>query len=102
MCIRDRIWGYVRSLDRFFTELYNLIDNVPYIIYMTLIALMAVSYTHLDVYKRQQQGRTLHPVVKNKRTTLSVSADAVSYTHLKVFYTARLSDGLGASDDETP
>ena len=34
------IWGYVRSLDRFFTELYNLIDNVPYIIYMTLIALM--------------------------------------------------------------
>ena len=34
------IWGYVRKLDRFFTELYNLIDNVPYIIYMTLIALM--------------------------------------------------------------
>ena len=31
------IWGYVRELDRFFTELYNLIDNVPYIIYMTLI-----------------------------------------------------------------
>ena len=30
------IWGYVRSLDRFFTELYNLIDNVPYIIYLTL------------------------------------------------------------------
>ena len=29
MCIRDS-----------FTELYNLIDNVPYIIYMTLIALM--------------------------------------------------------------
>ena len=34
------IWGYVRSLDRFFTELYNLVDNVPYIIYMTLIALI--------------------------------------------------------------
>ena len=34
------IWGYVRRLDRFFTELYNLIDNVPTIIYMTLIALM--------------------------------------------------------------
>ena len=34
------IWGYVRKLDRFFTELYNLIDNVPTIIYMTLIALM--------------------------------------------------------------
>ncbi len=34
------VWGYVRSLDRFFTELYNLIDNIPTIIYMTLIALM--------------------------------------------------------------
>lgn len=34
------IWGYVRQLDSFFTELYNLIDNVPYIIYMTLIALI--------------------------------------------------------------
>lgn len=34
------IWGYVRSLDRFFTELYNIIDNIPQIIYMTLIALL--------------------------------------------------------------
>ena len=34
------VWGYVRSLDRFFTELYNLINNIPIIIYMTLIALM--------------------------------------------------------------
>ena len=34
------VWGYVRKLDRFFTELYNLIDNIPTIIYLTLIALM--------------------------------------------------------------
>ena len=34
------IWGYVRKLDRLFTEIYNLLDSVPYIIYMTLIALM--------------------------------------------------------------
>ncbi len=34
------LWGYVRSLDRFFTELYNLIQNVPMLIYMTLIALI--------------------------------------------------------------
>ena len=33
------LWGYVRSLDRFFTELYNIISNVPNTIYMTLIAL---------------------------------------------------------------
>ena len=34
------VWGYVRKADRFFTELYNLIDNIPTIIYMTLIALL--------------------------------------------------------------
>ncbi len=34
------VWGYVRRLDRFFTELYNILDNVPTIIYLTLIALM--------------------------------------------------------------
>ncbi len=34
------LWGYVRKLDRFFTELYNLINNVPSIIYLTLIALI--------------------------------------------------------------
>lgn len=42
------IWGYVRKLDRFFTELYNLIDNVPVIIYMTLIAMM-ISKTTLTM-----------------------------------------------------
>lgn len=34
------LWGYVRKLDRFFTELYNIINNVPTILYMTLIALL--------------------------------------------------------------
>lgn len=34
------IWGYVRKLDCFFTELYNIVNNVPTIIYMTLVALL--------------------------------------------------------------
>lgn len=34
------LWGYVRQLDRFFTELYNIINNIPTIIYMTLISLL--------------------------------------------------------------
>lgn len=34
------LWGYVRVLDRPLTELYNIINNIPTIIYMTLIALM--------------------------------------------------------------
>ena len=32
------LWGYVRSLDRPLTELYNLINNIPTIIYMTLVS----------------------------------------------------------------
>lgn len=34
------IWGYVRSLDRILTEIYNVINNIPMIIYMTLAALI--------------------------------------------------------------
>ncbi len=34
------IWGYARNLDRFFTEIYNILVNVPTIIYMTLVALL--------------------------------------------------------------
>ena len=34
------LWGYVRQLDRILTEIYNVINNIPTIIYMTLIALL--------------------------------------------------------------
>ena len=34
------VWGYVRQLDRLITEIYNIFNTVPQIIYMTLIALM--------------------------------------------------------------
>ncbi len=34
------LWGYVRSLDRPLTEVYNIIQNIPTVIYMTLISLM--------------------------------------------------------------
>lgn len=32
-------WGYVRAVDRFFTEVHNIISNIPSIIYMTLVGL---------------------------------------------------------------
>lgn len=34
------LWGYIRKLDRIIMEIYNVINNVPTIIYMTLIALL--------------------------------------------------------------
>ena len=33
-------WGYIRKIDRLMTEIYNLINNIPSIIYLTLIAMM--------------------------------------------------------------
>ena len=35
------IWGYVRKLDRFFTELYNICDNIPSTIILILISYVA-------------------------------------------------------------
>lgn len=34
------VWGYIRKIDRLMIEIYNILTNVPTIIYMTLIALM--------------------------------------------------------------
>ena len=31
------LWGYVKQLDRLLTEVYNIIANVPTVIYLTLI-----------------------------------------------------------------
>ncbi|MDP3058886.1 MAG: ABC transporter permease [bacterium] len=32
------IWGYVRKMDRFFTEIYNVLNNIPTTIILTLLA----------------------------------------------------------------
>ena len=34
------LWGYVRQLDRVITEIYNVINSIPTILYMTIIALV--------------------------------------------------------------
>lgn len=34
------LWGYVRWLDRPLTELYNIINNIPTVIYLTLVAMI--------------------------------------------------------------
>ena len=73
------IWGYVRKLDRFFTELYNLIDNVPYIIYMTLIALvvgqsftiMAVSMIAIGWLVMARRVRNMVFMFRDRESTLS-------------------------------
>lgn len=34
------LWGYIRQLDRVITEIYNVINSIPTILYMTIIALV--------------------------------------------------------------
>lgn len=73
------IWGYVRSTDRFFTELYNIIDNIPTIIYMTLIALligrsfwiMAISLILLDWLYTARNVRNLVMVYRDREYNLA-------------------------------
>ena len=49
MCIRDRITTFAGMEYRDWAD----IDEIPDILKNALIAIEAVSYTHLDVYKRQ-------------------------------------------------
>ena len=34
--IAGALWGYVRSIDRFMTELYNIVTNIPQTVYLVL------------------------------------------------------------------
>lgn len=44
------LWGYVRWLDRPLTEVYNIINNVPTIIYMTLVGMIwGRSFSHMAI-----------------------------------------------------
>ena len=50
----------------------------------------AVSYTHLDVYKRQEDGlqeevEKLRAEVKRRPSAIMMCAATVSYTHLDVY-----------------
>lgn len=73
------IWGYVRSLDRLFTEIYNLFDSVPYIIYMTLIALMvgqsftimAVSMIFLGWFQMARRVRNMVMMYRDREYNLA-------------------------------
>lgn len=73
------IWGYVRKLDSLFTELYNIMSNVPNIIYMTLIALMvgksflimAVAMTAFGWMQMARQTRNLVMMYRDREYNLA-------------------------------
>ena len=53
MCIRDSTWAILLSyLNTFMNTTLTAMNQVKAILYILIVA-VAVSYTHLDVYKRQ-------------------------------------------------
>ena len=73
------VWGYVRQLDRFFTELYNVVDNIPMIIYMTLIAMlvgqsfttMALAMISIGWLKMARNVRNLVMIYRDREYNLA-------------------------------
>ena len=85
MCIRDRwiiatiipiIVPIIKTLGAVFTDIFvgiiGVINSVIQIL-SGLIDFITVSYTHLDVYKRQEQGKQIEAMKPSK-----VFADAVA------------------------
>lgn len=73
------IWGYIRSTDRFFTELYNVVNNIPMIIYMTLVAMivgqtfvtMAAAMISIGWLKMARNVRNLVMVYRDREYNLA-------------------------------
>lgn len=73
------VWGYVRQLDRFFTELYNIINNIPTLIYMTIISMligqsfatMAISMISIGWLRMARNVRNLVMVYRDREYNLA-------------------------------
>ncbi|MBQ7087737.1 MAG: ABC transporter permease, partial [Clostridia bacterium] len=73
------IWGYVRKLDRFFTELYNIVNNIPTLIYMTIISMlvgqsfmtMALAMISIGWLKMARNVRNLVMVYRDREYNLA-------------------------------
>ena len=111
MCIRDRLWRlslFLRSLQKkqgnFIVKVKSI--HLPFhwalrsILFwlMTVHSLCTVSYTHLDVYKRQvvnllsckfnditKAGNIIRMFHRNSPNLQSLCGKPVSYTHLDVY-----------------
>ena len=73
------VWGYVEKLDGIFSFLYNIIDNVPTIIYLTLISfvvgqgftIMAVSLIAIGWLSTALNVRNLVLMLRNREFNLA-------------------------------
>ena len=96
MCIRDS--GYTTEYDEYIVQDGEIVLNMGS---HSAIVLKPVSYTHLDVYKRQVYGKWIRPLLELSREEIEqwlkdcdirYCVDAVSYTHLDVYKRQVLDD----------
>ena len=71
------------------------------IIFRVLEWIETVSYTHLDVYKRQELLQSLDNTIVSMKVTLSYYIEPVSYTHLDVYKRQPFSQSLHHIPDAT-
>ena len=91
MCIRDRTYGYnTLAINEDYAHAYHSTkDHYAYV--KNGNGSFSVSYTHLDVYKRQSYGKALFfqiyvlPCQTAGFSNTKPGIIAVSYTHLDVY-----------------
>ena len=84
------IWGYIRSTDWVFTGIFNIINNVPVIIYMTLIALligrsfkiMAISLIAFDWIYMARYVRNMVMIYRDREYNLASRCLGTSVTRI--------------------
>ena len=90
MCIRDR---YHSTAELAIVQMQDILElgNEARMNYPSTVGHNSVSYTHLDVYKRQLQSVRARWLPNTVCQTISaLSAMPVSYTHLDVYKRQRL------------
>ena len=55
------LWGYVRKLDFFFTELYNVLDNIPQTLLLILISYVLKPGVSTIIFALSLTGWLVHP-----------------------------------------
>ncbi len=69
--IAGALWGYVRKIDRFMTELYNVITNIPSTVYLILLSyIMQPSFWTIVIALSSRGWITIARFIRNKVISL--------------------------------
>jgi len=69
--IAGALWGYVRKTDRFMTELYNILTNIPSTVYLILLSyIMKPSFWTIVIALSSRGWITIARFIRNKVLTI--------------------------------